>query len=137
MQKPDNYIGWEARGLLNKKRETRKLLFEMIQPVLPDWSQLLICQYFTRVFLYIYDKVLEKEQGARFIAIFIFTPRFLMQVTILVNRCLPYRLIPVNREKKNDSRVVISDAITRCTEKVTTLNLSAKYMDLHYIYETY
>lgn len=66
----------EVRGLLNKKRETRKLLFEMIQPVLPDWSQLLICQYFTRVFLYIYDKVLEKEEGGPFYCLFYFYTPF-------------------------------------------------------------
>ena len=113
--------------VLNKKWALKKLLFGVLQPVLPNWSQLLVYQEFTRIFLYIYDKMANKIWAPHFRAIFIFTPRFLRQVTILVNRCLPYRLIQVKIEKKNDSQVVILDAITRCTEQVTTLNLSVNY----------
>ncbi len=84
----------------NKKWTLKKLLFGVLQPVLPNWSQLLVYQEFTRTFLYIYDKMANKIWAPRFRAIFIFTPRFLKQVTILVNRCLSYRHIPVNIEKK-------------------------------------
>ncbi len=137
MQKTDNCIGWEARGLLNKKRETRKLLFVVIQPILPDWLQLLMCQYFTRVYLSIYNKLLNKKRRLHFITILVFTGRFTKQVTTFGNRSLPMGLFWHIQKKKNDSRVAISDTITRCTEQVTTLNLSVNYRNLPYIYGIY
>lgn len=135
MQKTDNCIGWEARRLLNKKRETRKLLFGVIQPVLPDWSQLLMYQYFTRVYLYICNKLLNKKRRLHFITILVFTSCFPEQITILSNRSLHRDSFWDIQKKKNDSRVAISDAITRCTEQVTTLNLPAVYTGLLYIYK--
>lgn len=135
MQKPDNYIGREARGLLNKKRVTRKLLFGVIQPVIPDWSQLLMYQCFTKVRLYICNTLHNKKGGLHFIAILIATSRFSEQITILSNRSLHRDSFWDIQKKKNDSRVAISDAITRCTEQVTTLNLPAVYTGLLYIYK--
>jgi len=61
MQKTDNYNSRKRKGLRNKKWT----IFWLLQPVLPDWSQLLIYQEFTRAFLCIYDKVLNKKWGLK------------------------------------------------------------------------
>ena len=84
MQKPDNYIGREERGLLNKKGTPQKLLLGVSQPVLPDWSQLLISQYFTRGYLYICNRLLDKKGRLHFITILISANRFTKQITILI-----------------------------------------------------
>ena len=111
----------------NKKWTLKKLPFGVLQPVLPNWSQLLVYQEFTRTFLYIYDKMANKICAPRFRAISIFTPRIPRQVTILVNRCLSYRHIPVNTEKKER---LLSRHFGCCNPFFQTVY----YTGLHYIY---
>lgn len=58
MQKLDNYNSLKRRGLRSK----RWTIFWALQPVLPDWSQLLVCQYFMRAFLCIYDNKVRNKK---------------------------------------------------------------------------